>query len=274
MAIRTEALKYIYQEIKTHGSIIINSDEYRIAQQRVTNALKELDEARREFMKLDLARFHRTAIFGGGKFANNAKEARFVVFLAKEVVMNARVDDIGTDIVAGGGSGIMQSAHEGSQQGIDQLAREGIILKSRNHEINVFEDSNGLSHMLTMHVEFSSRLQDFYDKTRIGFIGPGGLGTLLEIIMGLQLKQVGHIGKDYPILLHPFWEPVIESLHNEMYHKRLAEGRKALINKDDLDMIIISDSISEIVDVVSTNHLTWYKDFRSKVVRISPTKQN
>lgn len=91
------------------------------------------------------------------------------------------------------------------------------------------------------------------------------MGTLLELAFLLQLRQVGHLEPDYPIIAHPFWKPVIEIMNNQMYHQRLAEGNIPLISEKDLESVRFSKEIPEIVGVVSKRYDQWRSAVRDRV---------
>lgn len=274
MSYRPEALNLLYQEVEQTREIIISSSGYKEAQKRVFDANKEFQEARINLQKMDLARFFRAVIFGSARFDGGDEEYQFVRDLSRALVLTVRInDDIGIDIVTGGGPGIMKAAHEGTLLAINEAARNGHNIKSKNHGINIDlsngEDSSGLAHISTRHRDFPPRLQEFLDKTRAAYNAPGGIGTLLELAMLLQLRQVGHLEKDYPILAHPAWLPVINAWNDEMYHKRNARDRKLLIDEENLKLIQISNNIPDIVDVVNTSFTGWYRDLRSHVVMVA-----
>ncbi len=271
MSHRLEALDLLYKEVAQTGSITVGNVEYKSAQKRVQNAYKELQEARKDFLRMDLARFYRIAIFGSARFDGGDEEFQFVRDLSCSLVKEVRIEEVGIDIVTGGGPGVMRAAHEGTLFAINEAKENGHTIKSKNLGINIdlpnTEDANGLAHISTTHEDFPPRLQEFLDKTRAAYNAPGGVGTLLELAMVLQLRQVGHLEKDYPIIAHPAWLPLIEAWNNEMYHKRFARERKLLISEDDLNLIQISDHIADIIQPIKTSHAKWYLDLRSKLVR-------
>lgn len=267
---RLEVLELLYRQVEQTGAITIDSRSYQKAQRRVKNAYKELQEARKDFLRMDLARFYRVAIFGSARFDADDHEFKFVRDLSYLLVKEVRIEEIGIDIVTGGGPGVMKAAHEGTLLAINDARENGHPIRSKNLGINInlqnIENTNGLAHISTKHEDFPPRLQEFLDKTRAAYNAQGGIGTLLELAMILQLKQVGHLEKDYPTIAHPVWLPVIEAWNDEMYHKRSAHNRKLLINEGDLNLILISDNIAEIIQPIKASHTKWYHDIRSNLL--------
>jgi predicted Rossmann-fold nucleotide-binding protein len=278
---RPEVIESLYTILDGSKVPPMRSSKYKDAQNEVRRLNLELDKARMEFLLYDLARFYRVVIWGGSRFDGGDEEFQFVRDLSRAFVANLQIetadkDLIGVDIMSGGGPGIMRAAHEGTLLAIEEAKIEGRTIKSKNIGVkiklpNKTEDDSGLVHFSTMHMEFCSRLQEFLDKSRAAYNAPGGIGTLLELSMILQLRQVGHVEKDYPIIAHPTWLPVIEEWNNEMYHKRLAQGRRLLIDPSDLNLIKISDNIEEIVSLIGESFRSWYRDIRSKVRIIHDT---
>ncbi len=272
MSHRLEALELLYREVEQTGKITIRNSAYKAAKKRVEDANKELYESRKNLFPMDHPSFYRIGLYGSSRFDEGDEEYEFVKDLSFSLVKEVVIDDVGLDIMTGGGPGIMEAAHKGTHKAIKEAEENGYRIKSKNHGVNIelpnVEDSNGLAHISTKHADFPPRLQEFFDKSMAGYIAPGGIGTLLELAMVLQLRQVGHIEKYYPILAHPVWLPVIEAWNDEMYHKRHAEGRRTLIDESDLNLVQISNCIPDIVQPIKAGHAKWFRDFRSHLVKL------
>ena len=239
---------------------------------RLEAARNSYDEARRKMLEHDLARFYRVAIFGSARFTTDSTEFTFVTELAKSLVESRNLD-----IVTGGGSGVMESAHFGVQQAIDGADANGNIIRSRNHATRIHlpfveQAQKDYAHIHTIHPEFSTRLQEFLDKTRASYIAQGGIGTLLELAMIIQAKQVGHLENEYPILAHPMWKPIVDAWNQEMYESRVANGKVPLISEPDLNLIYFTNDIGEITMMISQSYDIWRSTIRDRVryVRTKP----
>lgn len=82
-----------------------------------------------------------------------------------------------------------------------------------------------------------------------GFIVfPGGFGTLDELFEALTLIQTGKI-HHFPVILvgRDHWAPLIEWIS-----RHLRDG--SLVSDGDLDLLLVSDDIDEIVAMISTCH--------------------
>ena len=73
---------------------------------------------------------------------------------------------------------------------------------------------------------------------------PGGFGTLDELAEVLTLIQTG-MGRRIPVILAgaAFWQPLVDWMRNQ----QLAEG---LISADDLDLFLVTDNQSEVIDAI------------------------
>lgn len=272
MSLRPEVVTSLYEEIQAVGHITLSNDDWRQAHNEVEKARRLYEEARKRLLRHNLARYYRVVIFGSARLDDNSEEFKFISQLSKALVEEVRIGRVGVDIVTGGGPGIMKAAHFGVQLARDEAAAKGRRLATRSHGITIAlptqEPANGLINIQTSHPEFSTRLQEFLDKTRAAYNASGGIGTLLEMAMVLQLRQVGHLESDYPILAHPHWQPVVDTWNDELYHKRFASGRVPLINQTDLELIQFSADIPDIVGIIGKSHAFWHENVRSRV-RIS-----
>lgn len=261
MSLRTEVIEQLYTSI---GIIPLSHHEGVETSKALEDARKNYEDARKNSLRQQLARYFRVVIFGSSKLKKDSEEFQFISELSKSLVEARDVD-----IVTGGGPGIMEAAHYGAELAIKEANRNGRKLKSRNHGLTIDLPSQQLPnvhiHYERRHTEFSTRLQDFLDRTQAAYNAPGGIGTLLEQILLVQTRQVSHIEATYPIIAHPFWEPTVEAWNNEMYHRRIANNRTPLINQQDLNLIQFTDKIPEVVDIVSQSYDKWRIKVRDRV---------
>lgn len=264
MPVRAEALEFLYNY--PDGIIPLSKSGRKEALDNLTKARQAYDDARREVLIHQLGRYYGVAIFGSKALGPETEDYQFAKDLAKALVESRDVD-----IVTGGGPGIMAAAHEGAQEAIKEAQQKGKKLRAKTHGLRIHlpfeEPPNGDIDIMTTHTDFSSRLQNFLDITQASYNSPGGLGTLLEQMIVVQSIQVSHL-RDYIVIAHPFWEPIVDSWNNELYHGRIAQDRTPLIKPEDLSIITFSKSIPDIVTRINTGYDKW-TEIRNRV-RITP----
>jgi predicted Rossmann-fold nucleotide-binding protein len=213
--------------------------------------------------RFDLVAHFRIAIFGSARTKENSPEFQFVSALTKSIVLARQIG-----VVTGGGPGIMQAANEGVEEARAQRAKNGEKTHADNVGILVklpFESGNQITHITTKHENFSTRLQAFVSQIKAAYCAPGGIGTALEMLYLLQLKQVKHIETNFPILAHPTWKEFIEVLHKILYYDRLEANSVPLISEEDLQLVTFTDDIDNIVETVAERYDAWQENIRSKV---------
>lgn len=265
MSIRNEVLQQLSTDIQANGFVSFKDTERKTSQNNLHEARKSYEEARREFLRHQLGRYYRVVIFGSARLGRESEDFRFVTDLTTETVKA-----IDADIVTGGGPGIMEAALYGTQIAVDESRTNGHKrLHARNHGVTITlvdqEPPNEYIHFGTNHPDFSTRLQEFIDKTQAAYIAPGGIGTNLELLYLVQTRQVNHLELEYPIVAHPFWKPIVEAWYDQMYHNRVLEEKTPLISQSDLDIVRFSDDIPEIVEIFKTSHKKWREEIRDHV---------
>lgn len=112
--------------------------------------------------------------------------------------MAATLAERGIDVVTGGGPGVMAAANAGAQEGRKRsgsCARSfGLRIKIRNEEPNEYLDK------VFHHGTFFSRLHNFITMSSVFVVFDPGIGTVLEVLVVLQLLKEGHL-VDTPIIL-------------------------------------------------------------------------
>lgn len=195
------------------------------------------------------------AIFGSARLELNTPEFQFIRDLSQAIV-----ERLGVDIVTGGGPGIMEAANQGMIQAvIEQWDHFKKGNRPKSYGMSVYlpyeEESSPYLHVEKNHKHFTTRLQSFVSLTQGAYVAAGGIGTLLELSLIWQLKQVNHLPVDFPLVVAPVWKPILEAFYEMTFSQR----KKAipLIHADNMALMQFSDEIEEIVDIFRVAHEKW-----------------
>ena len=143
----------------------------------------------------------------------------------------------GFAVITGGGPGIMEAANKGAFQA-------GGLSIGCNIELPFEQRPNAYqTRSLTFKYFFVRKMM--FVKYSLGFIiFPGGFGTFDELFEALTLIQTKKI-RNFPIVLFgsTYWIGLLNWLHDVV----LAEGK---ISEDDFRMLHVTDSPSEVVEIV------------------------
>ena len=81
---------------------------------------------------------------------------------------------------------------------------------------------------------------------------PGGIGTVLEMLMIWQLLQVRHVDQVPLVLVGKMWRGLVEWARTSMLDTRLA-----LANPQDFDIPTCVDTADEAIALVRDLHKEW-----------------
>ena len=153
---------------------------------------------------------------------------------------------MGCDIVTGGGPGLMQAANEGASLA-GAPGSVGIRV-----ELPFEQDVNPFVEQAFEHQTFFSRLQHFVIASDAFVVTPGGIGTVLEMLMIWQLLQVRHV-RDVPlVLVGKMWRGLIDWARVSMQDPRLA-----LASVEDFEIPRCVDTADEAIEVIRDLHQKW-----------------
>jgi uncharacterized protein (TIGR00730 family) len=186
---------------------------------------------------------YRVTIFGSAR----AKPGTFVY---EEVKRVANVlAEMGCDIITGGGPGLMQAANEGS-------ARANAPERNRSVGIRVdlpFEqEANPFVERAFKHKTFFTRLHHFVLTSDAYVVSPGGIGTVLELMLIWQLLQVKHVEGAPLILVGKMWAELVDWAKNNLLKPELA-----LASRTDLEIPICVDTADEAIALLRQHHANW-----------------
>ena len=156
----------------------------------------------------------------------------------------------GYGVITGGGPGIMEAANKGAHRAGGKSIGLNINLPfEQSHNQYIDPDKN-----LEFDYFFTRKLM--FVKYAQGFVVlPGGFGTLDELFEAITLIQTNKIAK-FPIVLmsKSFWGGLIEWIKSTLLN---ANNN---INKEDLDLFYLADSVDEAVDHIDN----FYKKYTLK----------
>jgi uncharacterized protein (TIGR00730 family) len=199
------------------------------------NNLARLRPSRREH--------YRVAIFGSAR----AKPGTFVYDEVKRVA--AAVAQLGCDIVTGGGPGLMQAANEGAASAGASVGSLGIRV-----ELPFEQDVNPFVAQAFEHKTFFTRLQHFVIASDAFVVVPGGIGTVLEMLMIWQLLQVRHVNDVPLILVGKMWTGLVDWASSSMLDPKLH-----LANPEDFRIPQCVETADEAIAIVRDLHAQWLR---------------
>jgi uncharacterized protein (TIGR00730 family) len=123
----------------------------------------------------------------------------------------AALAEMGCDIITGGGPGLMQAANEGAASSPDRARSVGIRV-----DLPFEQDANAFVTDAFEHRTFFTRLHQFVLTSDAFVVAPGGIGTVLEMLMIWQLLQVRHVENAPLILVGRMWPGLIEWARHAM----------------------------------------------------------
>jgi uncharacterized protein (TIGR00730 family) len=160
----------------------------------------------------------------------------------------AALAEMGCDIITGGGPGVMQAANEGAASAPERVQSVGIRVA-----LPFEQTSNAFVSEVFEHRTFFTRLHQFVLTSDAFIVAPGGIGTVLELMMIWQLLQVHHLEKTTPlILVGEMWPGLVEWARSAM----LAND-PPLASADDLAIPQCASSADEAVDLLRGHQQAW-----------------
>jgi uncharacterized protein (TIGR00730 family) len=201
----------------------------------IVNSLTRLRPSKRER--------YRVTIFGSAR----AKPGTFVYDEVKRVA--AARAEMGCDIVTGGGPGLMQAANEGAA---------AVKAPERNRSVGIrvdlpFEQEvNPFVEQAFEHKTFFTRLHHFVLTSDAFVVAPGGIGTVLELMMIWQLLQVKHVHDTPLILVGKMWADLVD-----WAKLNLLKLEQPLASRADLTIPHCVNTADEAIALIREFHGRW-----------------
>jgi len=141
----------------------------------------------------------------------------------------------------------MQAANEGATSAGTPLGSMGIRV-----ELPFEQDVNPFVKQAFEHKTFFTRLHHFVIASDAFVVVPGGIGTVLEMLMIWQLLQVRHAENVPLILVGKMWKGLVDWASTSMLDPRLR-----LANPEDLKIPQCLETADEAIAVVRALHGKW-----------------
>lgn len=186
---------------------------------------------------------YRVTIFGSARAQPGTVAYNEVKRLA------AALADIGCDIITGGGPGLMQAANEGA---------ESVQAAERNLSVGIRVDlpfeqaANPFVEQAFLHKTFFTRLHHFVLASDAFVVVPGGIGTMLELMMVWQLLQVKHVENAPLILVGTMWPGLVDWARTQ-----LLSTQPPLANAEDLAIPRCVNTAEEAIAQIGEEHAKW-----------------
>jgi uncharacterized protein (TIGR00730 family) len=147
----------------------------------------------------------------------------------------------GFAVITGGGPGIMEAANRGAREG-------GGLSVGCNIELPFEQDMNPYVDLGIEFRYFFVRKTMFVKYAEAFVIFPGGFGTLDELFEALTLIQTGKI-VHFPVVLFGsrYWKGLLDWVRDPVL-------KEAKISPDDVDLMIVTDDVDEVVQVIRQSY--------------------
>jgi uncharacterized protein (TIGR00730 family) len=186
---------------------------------------------------------YRVTIFGSAR----AKPGTFAYEEVRRLA--ERLVSMGCDIVTGGGPGLMQAANEGAAaaSGQDKTHSVGIRV-----DLPFEQEVNPFVELAYEHQTFFSRLHHFVLTSDAFVVSPGGIGTVLELMMIWQLLQVRHVDNVPLILVGKMWSELVEWARTH-----LLNSDPPLVNPEDMQIPVCVNTADEAIAKIREYYSQW-----------------
>jgi uncharacterized protein (TIGR00730 family) len=189
---------------------------------------------------------YRVTIFGSAR----AKPGSFVYEEVKRVA--GALAGMGCDIITGGGPGLMQAANEGASAANAPERNRSVGIRV---ELPFEQEVNPFVEQAFEHKTFFSRLHHFVLTSDAYVVTPGGVGTVLELMLIWQLLQVKHVHDAPLILVGNMWAELVE-----WARKNLLKPELSLASPEDMDIPRCVKTGDEAIALLREHHARWLKD--------------
>ena len=163
--------------------------------------------------------------------------------------MAAELTRLGSSIITGGGPGLMQAANEGAAQAAPGARTRSVGIRV---ELPFEQDVNPFVGSAYEHRTFFSRLHHFVLVSDAFVVVPGGIGTVLELMMVWQLLQVRKLSNTPLVLVGPMWQGLVDWHRQVMLRPGLE-----LASEQDLAIPQCVPGADEAIAILRERHAAW-----------------
>jgi uncharacterized protein (TIGR00730 family) len=186
---------------------------------------------------------YRVTIFGSAR----AKPGTFVYDEVKRVA--AALAEMGCDIVTGGGPGLMQAANEGAASVNAPQHDRSVGIRV---ELPFEQEVNPFVEQAFEHKTFFTRLHHFVLTSDAYVVSPGGIGTVLELMLVWQLLQVKHLHDTPLILVGKMYAELVEWARTHLLKPELP-----LASPKDMTIPRCVNTADEAIALLREHHTRW-----------------
>ena len=204
----------------------------------VVNDLTRLRPTRRDHF--------RVTIFGSARIPDEHWVYGAVRDLAAELTR------MGCGIVTGGGPGLMRAANEGAAAAGPPAPGQSVGIRVH---LPFEQETNAFVSEAFEHRAFFSRLHHFVLVSDAFIVVPGGIGTVLELMMVWQLLQVRKLDRVPLVLIGPMWRELVQ-----WARQYLLRPEFPLASAPDLDIPHCVDTAAEAIALVRRHHDEWMEE--------------
>jgi uncharacterized protein (TIGR00730 family) len=213
----------------------------------IVNTLTRLRPSKRER--------YRVTIFGSAR----ARPGTFVYDEVKRVA--AALAAMGCDIITGGGPGLMQAANEGAAAANAPERNRSVGIRV---DLPFEQDVNPFVEQAFEHKTFFTRLHQFVLMSDAFVVAPGGIGTVLELMMIWQLLQVRHVQDTPLILVGKMWAELVD-----WARRHLLTTEPPLANREDMAIPRCVNTADEAIALIREYHARWLLEQKAAPARPS-----
>jgi uncharacterized protein (TIGR00730 family) len=207
----------------------------------IVNSLTRLRPTKRER--------YRVTIFGSAR----AKPGTYVYDEVKRVA--AVLAEMGCDIITGGGPGLMQAANEGAAVANAPERNRSVGIRV---DLPFEQDVNPFVEQAFEHKTFFTRLHHFVLTSDAFVVAPGGIGTVLELMMIWQLLQVRHVHDTPLILVGKMWADLVD-----WARRHLLTAQPPLANSEDMTISRCVNTADEAIALIREHHARWLQEAKA-----------
>ncbi len=186
---------------------------------------------------------YRVTIFGSAR----ARPGTHVYDEVKRIA--AVLAEMGCDIITGGGPGLMQAANEGAAAANAPERNRSVGIRV---DLPFEQEVNPFVEQAFEHKTFFTRLHHFVLTSDAFVVTPGGIGTVLELMMIWQLLQVKHVHDTPLILVGKMWSHLVEWARTH-----LLASQPPLANPHDMNIPRCVDTADEAITLLREHHTNW-----------------